>query len=227
MSAPDRAVLVVDDEPRIVRALRVLLRDAGFATIEAGTVADALDRAALHAPVAAIVDVMLPDGSGIDVARGLREWSELPILMLSAQDDEDGKVAALEAGADDYVTKPFGPREIVARLHAALRRTTPEGQDPVARVGGLEIDLADHRVSRDGAEIHLTRTEFALLREFVRNRGKLLTHQYLLLHVWGAAYADDTATLRTHIANLRRKVETADGPRMIRTETGVGYRLVV
>nr|WP_282599930.1 response regulator transcription factor [Patulibacter sp. SYSU D01012] len=112
-------------------------------------------------------------------------------------------------------------------MHAALRRTTPEGQEPVARVGGLEIDLADHRVSRDGVEIHLTRTEFALLREFVRNRGKLLTHQHLLLHVWGAAYADDTATLRTHIANLRRKVETPDGPRMIRTETGVGYRLVV
>ncbi|MGX6447971.1 response regulator [Patulibacter sp. S7RM1-6] len=228
MSAPDpdRLVLVVDDEPRIVRALRVLLRDAGFATIEAGTVADALDRAALHAPAAAIVDVMLPDGSGVDVCRGLREWSALPIIVLSAQDDEDAKVAALEAGADDYVTKPFGPREIVARLRAALRRTTPEEQEPVVRLAGLEIDLADHRVLRDGDEVHLTRTEFALLREFVRNRGKLLTHQHLLLHVWGAAYADDTATLRTHIANLRRKVEAPDGPRAIRTETGVGYRLV-
>lgn len=231
MSAGGKTVLVVDDERQIVRALKVLLRDAGFETIAAGGVEEALDLAALHGPDAAIVDLMLPDGSGVDICRGLREWSAMPIVVLSAVDDEDEKVRALEAGADDYVTKPFGPRELVARLQAAVRRAAPVGGEPVIRVGDLEVDVAGHRVSRDGQEIHLTRTEFGLLRTFVRHRGKLLTHQALLLEVWGAAYADDTATLRTHIANLRRKIEgpvAADGSggRLIRTETGVGYRLL-
>ncbi|WP_320670811.1 response regulator transcription factor [Patulibacter defluvii] len=229
MSADGNVVLVVDDERQIVRALRVLLRDAGFTTVAAGGVEEALDLAALHGPDAAIVDLMLPDGTGVDVCRGLREWSSLPILVLSAVDEEDQKVRALEAGADDYVTKPFGPRELLARLQALLRRAAPAGEEPVVRVGDLEVDVAGHRVTRDGDEIHLTKIEFGLLRTLVRHRGKLLTHQALLLEVWGAAYADDTATLRTHIANLRRKIERPAGdgvPRLIRTETGVGYRLV-
>ncbi|EHN11568.1 DNA-binding response regulator KdpE [Patulibacter medicamentivorans] len=229
MSAEGNTVLVVDDERQIVRALRVLLRDAGFETVAAGGVEEALDLAALHGPDAAIVDLMLPDGTGVDVCRGLREWSSLPILVLSAVDEEDQKVEALQAGADDYVTKPFGPRELLARLQALLRRAAPAGEEPVIRVGDLDVDVAGHRVSRDGEEIHLTKIEFGLLRTLVRHRGKLLTHQALLLEVWGAAYAEDTATLRTHIANLRRKIEPPDGsgaPRLIRTETGVGYRLV-
>lgn len=235
MSAGGRTVLVVDDEPRIVRALKVLLRDAGFETLPAGGVEEALDLAALHAPEAAIVDLMLPDGSGVDVCRGLREWTQIPILVLSAVDEESEKVRALEAGADDYVTKPFGPGELLARLRAALRRAAPAAQEAVVTVGDLEVDLADHRVSRAGEELHLTPIEFGLLRTLVRHRGRLMTHGALLLEVWGAAYADDTATLRTHVANLRRKLEAprpgdgahaAPAPRLIRTETGVGYRLV-
>jgi two-component system KDP operon response regulator KdpE len=235
VSAGGRKVLVVDDEPQIVRALRVLLRDAGFEALPAGGVQEALDLAALHAPEAAIVDLMLPDGSGVDVCRGLREWTQVPVIVLSAVDEETEKVRALEAGADDYVTKPFGPGELLARLRAALRRATPVADEAVVRVGDLEIDLADHRVTRAGEDLHLTPIEFGLLRTLVRHRGRLMTHSALLLEVWGAAYADDTATLRTHIANLRRKLEApapggdgaaARGPRLIRTETGVGYRLV-
>jgi two-component system KDP operon response regulator KdpE len=228
-------VLVVDDERRIVRALTVLLRDGGFEALAAGGVEEALDLAALHGPDAAIVDLMLPDGSGVDVCRGLREWTQVPIIVLSAVDEEAEKVRALEAGADDYVTKPFGPDELLARLRAALRRAGPAQGEAVVRVGDLEVDLADHRVTRAGEELHLTPIEFGLLRTLVRHRGRLMTHAALLLEVWGAAYADDTATLRTHVANLRRKLEAplpgegADAPpapRLIRTETGVGYRLV-
>jgi two-component system, OmpR family, KDP operon response regulator KdpE len=218
-------VLIVDDEPQILRALRVVLREAGFQSLPAETVQEALDVAALQRPDAAIVDLVLPDGDGVDVCRALREWSRMPILVLSAMGEEDDKVRALEAGADDYVTKPFGPRELVARLQAALRRATPEPDDPVFRADGLELDLAAHRVSREGAEVHLTPTEFELLVVLMRNRGRLLTHRTLLTEVWGPAYGDDVLTLRTHIANLRRKVEP-DGasPRYVRTEPGVGYR---
>jgi two-component system KDP operon response regulator KdpE len=216
-------VLVCDDEPQILRALRVVLREAGFDVVPATTAAEALDAAAVRPPHAAIVDLVLPDGDGIDVTRKLREWSSMPILVLSAVGEEDEKVRALQAGADDYVTKPFGPRELVARLHAALRRAAP-GDEPVVAVDGLELDLAGHVVRRDGQELHLTPIEFDLLRTLMSNRGRLLTHSALLQQVWGAAYADDVATLRTHIANLRRKIERSDGGRMIRTEPGIGYR---
>lgn len=230
MSIGGRSVLVVDDERQIVRALRVLLREAGFETLPAGTVEEALDLAALHGPEAAIVDMMLPDGNGLDVCRGLREWTQIPIIVLSAVDEEPTKVRALEAGADDYVIKPFGSGELVARLRAALRRATPASDDPVVTVGDLQIDLAGRRVLRGGRALHLTPIEFSLLASLVRHRGRLMTHQALLLEVWGAAYADDTATLRTHIANLRRKLEAPDaagvpGARVVRTETGVGFRL--
>jgi two-component system, OmpR family, KDP operon response regulator KdpE len=217
-------VLVCDDETQILRALRVILRDAGFEVITAQTAEEALDQAALRAPDAAILDLILPDGDGVEICRSIREWSQMPILVLSAVGEEREKVRALDAGADDYVTKPFGPDELIARLNAALRRAG-RVDEPTVSADGLEIDLAGHRVTRDGEEIHLTPKEFDLLRVLARNRGRLMTHRTLLGEVWGHAYEDDTHTLRVHIANLRRKIEPDGGaPRYIRTDPGVGYR---
>jgi two-component system KDP operon response regulator KdpE len=218
-------VLVCDDELQILRALKVVLREAGFEVTAVATAAEALDQASVSAPDAAIIDLVLPDGDGVDVCAQLRSWSEIPIIVLSAVGDEEQKVRALEAGADDYVTKPFGPKELVARLRAAMRRAPGSEEKPVVEFGGLRIDLAAHTVRRDGQEVHLTPTEFELLRTLVRNRGRLMTHRALLSEVWGPAWSDDTATLRTHIANLRRKVETPSGLKLIRTDPGIGYRI--
>jgi two-component system KDP operon response regulator KdpE len=217
-------VLVCDDELQILRALRVVLREAGFDVTAVATAQEALDAAAVRPPDAAIIDLVLPDGDGIEVTRQLREWSPIPIIVLSAIGEEDQKVRALEAGADDYVTKPFGPRELVARLQAALRRAVPGSADPVLSADGLELDIAAHVVRVDGAEVHLTPIEFDMLKTLMENRGRLMTHSALLTAVWGQSYAEDVATLRTHIGNLRRKVERPEGPRHIRTEAGVGYR---
>ncbi len=217
-------ILVCDDEPQILRAMRVILRDAGFEAVTAATGEEALDLAAVKPPEAAILDLMLPDLDGVEVTRRLREWTKIPILVLSAVGEEDRKVEALAAGADDYVTKPFGPRELVARLQAVLRRAAPEGAEPRIVADGLEIDLAGRTVKRDGEPVHLTPTEFNLLRTLARNRGRLMTHRTLLVEVWGVEYEDDFQILRAHIANLRRKIEPADGPRYIKTDPGVGYR---
>jgi two-component system KDP operon response regulator KdpE len=219
-------VLVVDDEPQIVRALKVVLREAGFEAVPAETASEALDLAAVRPPQAAIVDLVLPDLDGVEVTRRLREWSEMPILVLSAVGDEEQKVRALEAGADDYITKPFGARELVARLQAALRRTAPAEDEPTIAVEGLEVDLAARMVRRGGEPVHLTPIEFELLRALVRNRGRLMTHRALLAEVWGPGYVDDIQPLRTHIARLRAKIEPggAQGPRYIVTDPGVGYR---
>ena len=217
-------VLVVDDERQILRALKVILREAGFDVIEAATMEEALDRAAVRPPDAAIVDLMLPDGSGIELCRRLREWTTMPILVLSAVGEEDAKVEALEAGADDYVTKPFGPRELVARLGAALRRAVETPGEPAIEINGLHVDLAARIVRRDGEDVHLTPIEFDLLRTLVQHRGRLMTHRALLVEVWGPQYGDDTQVLRAHIANLRRKIEPAGERRYIRTDPGVGYR---
>jgi two-component system KDP operon response regulator KdpE len=217
-------VLVCDDEAQILRALRVILRDAGFEAVPAGSGEEALDLAAVRRPEAAIVDLVLPDIDGVEVCRRLREWSEMPIIVLSAVGDEDAKVRALAAGADDYVTKPFGPRELIARLEAVLRRVAAEPDEAMVRADGLEVDLAARTVRRDGAEVHLTPTEFDLLRALVRNRGRLMTHRELLVSVWGAGYSDDTQVLRAHVANLRRKIEPAEGPRYVKTDPRVGYR---
>ncbi len=217
-------VLVCDDEPQILRALKVILRDAGYEAVPASTGEEALDRAAVKPPAAAIVDLMLPDIDGVEVTKRLREWSEMPIIVLSAVGEEEAKVRALAAGADDYVTKPFGPPELVARLEAVLRRAQPEGSEPTIVAEGLEVDLAARSVRRDGEPVHLTPTEFELLRVLARNRGRLMTHRSLLVEVWGLEYADDFQVLRTHVANLRRKIEPPDGPRYIRTDPGVGYR---
>jgi len=218
------AILVCDDEPQILRALKVILREAGFEAIGAETAREALDAAAVRRPDGAIVDLVLPDGDGVDVCAQLRSWSEMPIIVLSAVGEEAQKVRALEAGADDYVTKPFGPKELVARLRAALRRAPGNDEEPTVEIDGLCVDLAAHVVSRGDEEIHLTPTEFQLLRTLVRNRGRLMTHRALLSEVWGPAWSEDTATLRTHVANLRRKIEPPDGERLIRTDLGVGYR---
>jgi two-component system KDP operon response regulator KdpE len=218
-------VLACDDEPQILRALKVILRDAGYEAIPAESGEEALDAASVKPPAAAIVDLMLPDIDGIEVTERLREWSEMPIIVLSAVGEEEAKVRALAAGADDYVTKPFGPPELIARLKAALRRAPGGEEEPTVEIGELSIDLAAHSVSREGGEIHLTPTEFQVLRALVRNRGRLMTHRALLTEVWGPAWAQDTATLRTHVANLRRKIELPDGARLIRTDPGVGYRI--
>jgi two-component system KDP operon response regulator KdpE len=219
-------VLVCDDEPQILRALRVILRDAGYEVATAATAHEALDAVAVRPPAAAILDLVLPDGDGVEVCRSIRGWSEMPIIVLSAVGEEAEKVRALEAGADDYVTKPFGAGELVARLKAALRRAgTAAPDDPVLRADGLELDQAAHRVTANGDEVHLTPTEFELLRTLMRNRGRLMTHRALLVEVWGSAYEHDTQILRTHLANLRRKIETTPGaPRYILTDPGVGYR---
>ncbi len=220
-------VLVVDDEGQILRALKVVLREAGFEVVPAETASEALDRAAVRPPQAAIVDLVLPDGDGVEVTRELRKWSEMPILVLSAVGDEDQKVRALEAGADDYITKPFGARELVARLQAALRRAGRSAEEPAVSVEGLEVDLAARTVKRDGEAIHLTPIEFELLRVLVRNRGRLLTHRALLSEVWGPEYVDDIQPLRTHIARLRAKIEPEGRPRYIVTDPGVGYRFSI
>ncbi|MCW2984964.1 MAG: response regulator transcription factor [Conexibacter sp.] len=220
-----RRILVCDDEPQILRALKVILREAGFEAVPAETAEEALDRAAVHPPDAAILDLVLPDGDGVEVCRQIRSWSPMPIIVLSAVGEEDAKVRALEAGADDYVTKPFGARELIARLEAALRRVSGGApSEPRITADGLEIDLAAHTVTRDGAEVHLTPIEFRLLEALARNRGRLMTHRALLVEVWGPEYAEDVTVLRGHVANLRRKIEPADGHRYVRTDPGVGYR---
>ncbi len=224
MGERDR-VLICDDEAQILRALRVILGDAGFEVVPATTAGEALDAAAVQKLDAAIVDLVLPDGDGVEVCRSIREWSRMPVLVLSAVGEEREKIRALEAGADDYVTKPFSPGELVARLRAVMRRAAPEEGEPVLAFGGLEVDLASRRVRRDGADIHLTPKEMDLLRVLVRDRGKLVTHRALLREVWGVGYQEDTQTLRVHVANLRRKIEPGgDAPKLIRTDPGVGYR---
>ena len=221
-----RRILAVDDELQILRALKVVLRSAGYTVLTAPNMDEALDLAALSPIDAAIIDLLLPGGDGIELCRRLREWSSMPIIILSAIGDEEEKVRALRSGADDYVTKPFGPQELVARLEAVLRRVSPEPEHSLISTDGLEVDLAAHLVRHDGVVVHLTPTEFELLRMFVRNPGRLLTHRMLLSDVWGPEYADDVTVLRGQIANLRRKLEPDGGRRRhyIRTEPGIGYR---
>ena len=226
MSAPAAQVLVVDDEPQIVRGLKVILRAAGYDVRAAATKREALDAIAARAPDALVLDLVLPDGSGVEVCREVREWSSLPILVLSAVGDEREKVRALDAGADDYVTKPFGNEELLARLRAVLRRAGEDPTEPAIEVGDLVVDVADHRVLRDGEEIHLTPIEFDLLRVLALNRGRLVTQRQLLRDVWGPAYETETHYLRVHVAHIRAKIEPDPArPRYLVTDPGVGYRL--
>jgi two-component system, OmpR family, KDP operon response regulator KdpE len=219
-------VLVVDDEPQILRALRTNLRGAGYEVESAATAAEALDKAAMRPPEAVILDLILPDGSGQDVCRRLREWTDVPIIVLSAVGEEREKVAALDAGADDYITKPFGVDELLARLRAALRRTTQPGE-PVLRIGELEVDLEKRLVTVAGRPVALTPHEFSLLRVLAQNEGKLLTHPTLLREVWGPAYGRESHYLHVYVSQLRRKIEPDPArPRYLLTEPGAGYRLV-
>jgi two-component system KDP operon response regulator KdpE len=226
MSDQGPRVLVVDDEPQIVRGLRVVLRNAGYRVESAATAAEALDATAARPPDVMVLDLVLPDGSGVHVCEEVRRWSTLPIIVLSAVGDEREKVRALDAGADDYMTKPFGSDELVARLRALLRRSGEVPEEPVVAVGHLSVDLAARTVSANGAEVHLTPIEFDLLRVLVAHRGKLVTHRQLLREVWGPQYTSETHYLRVHVAHIRAKIEADPSrPRLLLTEPGVGYRL--
>jgi two-component system KDP operon response regulator KdpE len=225
MNAGAPRVLVVDDEPQIVRGLKVILGNAGYRVEEATTKQEALDAVSSRPPDAIVLDLVLPDGDGVEVATDIRRWSQVPIVVLSAVGDERQKVRALDAGADDYVTKPFGSEELLARMRAVLRRRSDDGDSSV-RIGELEIDLADRAVRRGGEQIHLTPIEFDLLRQLAQHPGRLVTHRQLLQEVWGPGYEDETHYLRVHFAHLRAKLEPDPShPTYLITEPGIGYRL--
>ncbi|MFD5828155.1 response regulator [Lentzea sp. NPDC060358] len=220
-------VLVVDDEPQIVRALRINLAARGYEVLTAHDGVTALKLAADGKPDVVVLDLGLPDMDGTDVIAGLRGWTTLPIIVLSARTDSSDKVDALDAGADDYVTKPFGMDELLARLRAAVRRSAVTGpeDEPTVRTASFTVDLAAKRVLKDGAEVHLTPTEWGLLEVLARNAGKLVAQKQLLREVWGPAYEKETHYLRVYLAQLRRKLEPEPArPRHLLTEPGMGYR---
>lgn len=220
-------VLVVDDEPQIVRALRINLSARGYEVLTAPDGTTALRLAADGKPDVVVLDLGLPDMDGTDVIAGLRGWTSLPIIVLSARTDSTDKVDALDAGADDYVTKPFGMDELLARLRAAVRRSVVAGpeDEPIVRTASFTVDLAAKRVLKDGAEVHLTPTEWGLLEVLARNAGKLVAQKQLLRDVWGPAYEKETHYLRVYLAQLRRKLEPEPArPRHLLTEPGMGYR---
>lgn len=221
-------VLVVDDEPQIVRALRINLSARGYQVLTAHDGASALRAAAETKPDVVVLDLGLPDLDGTDVIAGLRGWTTVPILVLSARTDSSDKVEALDAGADDYVTKPFGMDELLARLRAAVRRSaasSADGEEAVVETSSFTVDLAAKKVHRNGQEVHLTPTEWGVLEVLVRNRGRLVAQKQLLQDVWGPQYATESHYLRVYLAQLRRKLEPEPSrPRHLLTEPGMGYR---
>lgn len=229
MSTPTPVVLLIEDEPQMRRFLRSALTATHMHLVEAGTAREGLAHAAGHRPDVVLLDLGLPDGDGIEVTRRLREWTSVPIVVISARGQEMDKVAALDAGADDYITKPFGTDELMARIRVALRHGAVRAgaaADPVFEQDGLRVDLATRRVTRDGVEIHLTPNEFRLLSSLVRNAGRVLTHAALLREVWGPNAQTQGHYLRVYMNQLRHKVERDPGrPALLITETGVGYRL--
>ena len=219
-------VLIVDDEPAIRKFLRVTLTAQAYHTIEASCGQEALVKAAADKPDIVVLDIGLPDINGIEVTRLLREWTQIPIIILSVRGAESDKIAALDAGADDYLTKPFGVGELLARLRAALRRAAQTTSQPVFTSGNLKVDLARRLITVSGLEVQLTPTEYELLRVLVTHAGKVLTHHFLLREVWGGEYGEEFHMLHVNISNLRRKIEPdSTRPQFIITEPGVGYRL--
>lgn len=221
-----RRILVVDDEPQILRALGTTLRGAGYTVDTAANVNDALTAAAANPPEAVILDLVLPDGNGTEVTSEIRTWSDAPIIVLSAVGEEREKIAALDAGADDYVTKPFSVDELLARLRAVMRRSTG-APEPVIEIGELRIDVPERVVTVGGQRLKLSPHEFDLLRVLAQNQGKLLTHRMLLREVWGPAYQVEAHYLHVYVSHLRKKIEPdPSSPRYLLTEPGAGYRLV-
>jgi two-component system KDP operon response regulator KdpE len=217
--------LVIDDEVQIRRLLKVALEAADYEVFDAETGQQGLAEVAYRRPDVVLLDLGLPDLDGLAVLKRLREWSEVPVVILSVRDDEEGKIAALDAGADDYVTKPFSTPELLARLRAARRKTHAAIDEPVFKSGDLVVDLASRRVTRTCQEVKLSATEYALLRVFVRHAGKILTHRQLLREVWGPKSEEHRQYLRVYITHLRQKIEPdASNPTLIQTESGVGYR---
>jgi len=220
-------VLVIDDEQQIRRLLRVCLEANGYLVRETATGKEGITEAAQHPPDLVVLDLGLPDMDGVAVLKRLREWSRVPVVVLSVRDREDDKIAALDQGADDYVTKPFGSGELLARVRLALRHSSPGPELTVFRTGHLEVDLTSRIATRDGKEVKLTATEYSLLRLFVQHVGKVLTHRQILRDVWGPNYVEQTQYLRVYLARLREKFENNPSePELFITEPGVGYRLV-
>ena len=220
-------VLVVDDEAAILRFLKPALEANGYEMASAGSVAEATKRIAAASPDIVLLDLGLPDGDGKDVIRRAREWSDVPIIVLSARERETEKIEAFDLGADDYVNKPFNVGELLARMRTALRhRMQRKAEIPVLRVGNLEVDAVRHRATRAGAEIKLTPKEFELLSFLARHAGRVVTHKQILTAVWGPAHTEDTQYLRVYVGQLRQKIEEhADEPHIILTEPGIGYRI--
>jgi two-component system KDP operon response regulator KdpE len=219
--------LVIDDEIQIRRLLRVCLEGNGYRVQEAATGQEGITQAAQHPPDIVLLDLGLPDMDGVTVLKRLREWSRVPVVVLTVREREEDKVAALDNGADDYVTKPFGTAELLARLRVAQRHAAPTAESPIFRTGELEVDLTARVVKLKGREVKLTATEYSLLRLFVQHAGKVLTHRQILKEVWGPNYVEQTHYLRVYIAHLREKLESEPSkPRLITTESGIGYRLL-
>ena len=227
MNSKGLRVLIIDDELQIRKMLRVALAAHGYEIQEAQTGAEGISQAVMMRPEVIILDLGLPDIDGKDVVSQMREWTVVPIIVLSARDQEEEKIAALDAGADDYITKPFSIGELMARMRVSLRRVAQSEQEPIIHCGDLMIDLTAHRVTVAGQEVKLTPTEYELLKELARHAGRVLTHKQLLKAVWGNVYHDDTSAVRVYIGQLRRKIESNPAqPRYIITESGVGYRLM-
>lgn len=219
--------LIIDDEIQMRRLLRVCLESNGYRVLEAATGQEGITQAAQHPPDVVLLDLGLPDLDGLTVLKRLREWSRVPVVVLSVREREEEKVAALDSGADDYVTKPFGTSELLARLRVAHRHAMRTTESPIFRAGDLEVDLTARVVKRKGQEVKLTATEYSLVRLFVQHAGKVLTHRQILKEVWGPNQVEQTHYLRVYIAHLREKLEQDPAnPRLITTEPGVGYRLL-
>jgi Response regulators consisting of a CheY-like receiver domain and a winged-helix DNA-binding domain len=222
-----KKILVIDDELQIRRFLKVVLEANGYAIIEASTGKEGVYKTTTEHPDCIILDLGLPDLDGLKVLQTIREWSAVPIIILSVRDEEKEKVAALESGADDYVTKPFGVNELIARLHVSLRHSQkPEEEIREFRNGNLYVDVVNRIVKNADKQVSLTSTEYSILMQFLKNAGKVLTHRYLIKEIWGPYRSDETQTLRVHMAQLRKKLETDPAkPRLFITESGVGYRM--